>query len=337
MPWTPIHARIHTQLKVTRLLPNDASILMAVSGGQDSLCMARLLLDLQPKWGWRLAVVHCDHRWRADAAENATHVAQLAQQWQVPCWIETAQTPPPSEAAARGWRYGVFATVACTHGYDHVATGHTASDRAETVLHNLVRGSGANGMQALSRQRPLDTEHPDIRVTRPLLQLTRQETGRFCHDLALPVWLDSSNNDLSYRRNRIRQELMPYLRSHFNPKVESTLAQTADILTAEVAYLETQTEELYSQTVERLDRGWRILLARFQTTPLALQRRIARRLLQTALPQQPTFDHIEKLVALAHAPNRTRTDPFPGGLIAWVERDSIELRSQKRPVDSQGR
>ena len=291
--------------------------------------MARLLLDLQPKWGWRLAVVHCDHRWRADAAENAAHVAQLAQQWQIPYWIETAQTPPPSEAAARAWRYGVFATVARAHGFGYVATGHTASDRAETVLYNLVRGSGANGMQALRWQRPLDAEHPDIWVTRPLLQLTRQETGRFCQDLALPIWLDSSNDDLSYRRNRIRQELMPYLRSHFNPNVETALAQTADILPAEVAYIEPQTEELYSQTVERLDGGWRILRVRFQAAPLALQRRIARRLFQTALPQQPTFDHIEKLVALAHAPYRTRTDPFPGGLIAWVERNSIELRSQK--------
>lgn len=288
--------------------------------------MAQLLWDLRPKWGWRLAIIHCDHGWRADAAENAAHVRQLAQQWQIPCFVETAQALPKTEAAARGWRYGVFADVACTHDYPYVVTGHTATDRAETVLYNLLRGSGADGIQALSWQRPLAHDHRDTQVTRPLLQLTRQETGQFCRDLDLPVWYDESNDDLQYRRNRIRQELVPYLRSHFNPRVETTLAQTAEIFTAEVAYLEAQTDRLYDEMIQPLKGGWCIHRALFNQAPLALQRRVARRLLQTALPQQPTFEHIEKLVALASAPNRAKTDPFPGGITAQVEHDQIILR-----------
>ncbi|ESA37623.1 trna -lysidine synthetase [Leptolyngbya sp. Heron Island J] len=326
MPWTPIHARIHTLLKATRLLPQEAAILVAVSGGQDSLCLAQLLLDLGPKWGWRLAIVHCDHGWRADSADNATHVVQLAQQWQLPCFVETAQALPATEAAARSWRYGVFAALAHHHGYDYVATGHTATDRAETVLYNLLRGSGADGIQALSWQRSLSIEHSNIYVTRPLLQLTRQATAAFCRDLGLPVWHDTSNNDWTYRRNRIRHELMPYLRSHFNPKVETTLAQTAEIFTAEVIYLEQQTDQLYHQVIDEYQDSWRIHRSRFQSAPLALQRRVARRLLQTVLPQQPSFDHIEKLVVLADRPNRTQTDPFPGGRIARVEHDWIHLQ-----------
>ena len=81
MAWTHTHARIHTLLKTQVLLPEGVSILMAVSGGQDSLCLAKLLLDLKPKWGWSLAIVHCDHGWRTDSAENAAHVVQLAQQF----------------------------------------------------------------------------------------------------------------------------------------------------------------------------------------------------------------------------------------------------------------
>lgn len=326
MSWTPIHARIHTLLKAKSLLPRDATILVAVSGGQDSLCLVKLLLDLKPKWNWRLAMVHCDHGWRPDSAANAAHVLQLARRWQIPCFVEKAQDLPETEAAARSWRYGVFEQLASSHGYYYVVTGHTATDRAETVIYNLLRGSGADGMQALSWQRPISTDHPDIYVVRPLLQLTRQETEAFCCDLALPVWYDSSNQDLSYRRNRIRRELMPYLRSHFNPKVESTLAQTAEILTAEVIYLEKQTDQLYDQVVEDQKDGWQINRSLFKAAPLALKRRVARRLLQTALPQNPQFEHIEKLVVLADGSNRMQTDPFPGGVIARVENDWIILQ-----------
>ena len=326
MSWTHIHARIHTLLKAKGLLPKQVSILIAVSGGQDSLCLAKLLLDLKPKWDWSLAIVHCDHGWRADSAKNAAHVQQLAQQWQMPCFIETAQALSTTEAAARSWRYQVFANVASAYRYHYVVTGHTATDRAETVLYNLLRGSGADGVQALSWQRPLSPKYAEIYVTRPLLQLTRQETEEFCRDLALPIWHDISNDDLHYRRNRIRHELMPYLRSHFNPKVELTLAQTAEIFTAEVAYLEQQTDRLYGEVVEGKTEGWRIYRATFQAAPLALQRRVARRLLQTVLHQQPTFEHIEKLVAIAGAANQAQTDPFPGGLVARVDYDWITLQ-----------
>ncbi|MEM8809010.1 MAG: tRNA lysidine(34) synthetase TilS, partial [Cyanobacteria bacterium P01_G01_bin.38] len=149
--------------------------------------------------------------------------------------------------------------------------------------------------------------------------LTRQETGAFCEAMALPVWEDSTNADLTYRRNRIRRELMPYLRSHFNPQVERTLAQTAELLTAEVAYLEVQTDQLYANLVQRDGATWQIERTHFRQAPLALQRRLARRVLLEAMPEAPQFDHVEKLVKLAHQPNRSQTDPFPGGITARVE------------------
>lgn len=326
MSWSPIHARIHTLLKSKVLLPKDTTILIAVSGGQDSLCMAKLLLDLRKQWGWQLAIVHCDHGWRSDSAANAAHVMALAHQWQLPYFGEVAQTLRQTEAAARNWRYGVFADLASRHGYHHIVTGHTATDRAETVLYNLLRGSGADGVQALSWRRPVVRADRTIWVTRPLLQLTREETGIFCQDFDLPVWHDSSNDDLHYRRNRIRQELMPYLKSHFNPNAETTLAQTAEIFTAEVTYLEAQTEQLYTHVVTHIENRWCINRPLFAAAPLALQRRMARRLLQTVLPQQPKFDHIEKLVVLMDGPQRSQTDPFPGGWIARVENDQIILQ-----------
>lgn len=203
----------------------------------------QLLLDLQPKWGWQLALAHCDHRWPADAG-IVPHVQHLVQRWALPFHLKTAPAVNTSEAAARTWRYQALIEIAEAQGYQDVVTGHTLSDRAETLLYNLLRGAGADGLQALTWQRPLA---PGLQLVRPLLDVTRTQTFQFCQEQQLPIWEDPYNQDLKYARSRIRQELLPYLQTHFNPQVETALAQTAELLRAEVDYLESAAQELHKQ------------------------------------------------------------------------------------------
>ncbi len=317
--WTPLHARLHRTLKERRLLKKSQSALVAVSGGQDSLCLIKLLLDLQPKWNWNLAIVHCDHRWRSDSEANAKFVEELARSWQLPFFLQTADKIPTSEADAREWRYRCFRAIA-DGNYSAIVTGHTASDRAETFLYNLIRGSGADGLQALSWKRFIS---PDLALIRPLLNITRAETAQFCHDSNLQIWEDSTNQDLTYARNRIRQTLLPYLQTHFNPQVEQNLAQTAELLTAEVEYLEKAAAELREKATDSLG----LNRSRLQSVPLALQRRVIRQHLQQTLTFNPNFEQIEKFVALITAPNRSRTDPFLRGAIAEVQGDWIIIKT----------
>ncbi|MGB3189002.1 MAG: tRNA lysidine(34) synthetase TilS [Limnoraphis sp.] len=331
--WTPLHAQLHRTLKVRQLLPSKQRLLVAVSGGQDSMSLIKLLLDLQPKWGWDLAIAHCDHRWRSDSGANADYIEQLADSWQLSFYRQTAQKIPKTEADARHWRYQVLSEIALTHNYDYVVTGHTKSDRAETLLYNLIRGSGSDGLQALAWKRPIDIEanvnhtNHNIGLVRPMLEILRSQTGQFCQDQQLKIWEDSTNEDLSYARNRIRTELIPYLQTHFNPQTEQALAQTAELLQAEVDYLEQTTEQLYQQAIStELDStGLKINRLILRQAPLALQRRVMRRWLQQILPTSPSFEQIEKLTALICAPNRSQTDPFPGGAIAKVNHQWIEL------------
>ncbi|MGF1516461.1 MAG: tRNA lysidine(34) synthetase TilS [Nodosilinea sp.] len=323
-PWSSTHAAVHRLLRVRPLLPPGAAVLVAVSGGQDSVCLLKLLVDLQPKWGWRLRVVHCDHRWRPDSGANAEFVRGLCDRYQIPCDIAVAEAVTPTEAAARQWRYQVFEQLATEQHCTQVVTGHTASDRAETLLYNLLRGSGTDGLQALAWQRPLAPASP-VTVVRPLLELTRQETADFCRQFELPLWSDATNQDTRYARNRIRLELLPYLREHFNPGVESTLAHTAELLTAEVELLESLAEDLYGVVVSGGGEGgegdggsWRIRRSSLAAAPLALQRRVVRRVLQQVTTAQVSFEQVEKLLALLSAPNGSQSDPFPGGAIAVV-------------------
>ena len=241
----PLHGRLQRTLRQRQLLQRNQRLLVAVSGGQDSLCLLKLLLDLQPKWDWHLGMAHCDHRWQWDVG-NAEHVERIAQSWQVPFYLETAVEITQSEAAARQWRYQVLTEMAQEYGYECILTGHTQSDRAETVLYNLIRGSGADGLQALCWRRQLAA---GIQLVRPLLEVTRAETFQFCHDLHLPIWEDRTNQDFKYARNRIRQELIPYLQTHFNPQVEQSLAQTSELLRAEVEYMEKEAQALLQKAV----------------------------------------------------------------------------------------
>lgn len=334
-PWTLLHARIHQVLRSHPFLPKGARILIAVSGGQDSLCLAQLLIDLQPKWNWSLAIAHCDHRWRDDSAANAMHVQQLAEHWQMPYFQRVASEPLPNEAAARQWRYRMLDEMAAQFDAPVIVTGHTATDRAETLLYNLLRGSGMDGLSALTWKRSLngDNAQDSLRwLVRPLLEVTRQETHQFCCDRNLPIWDDTTNQDTRYARNRIRLDLLPYLADQFNPQVESTLAQTAELLRADVDYLEAQAFALWQQVQNPApnisncpaERGlYRPLL---RDVPLALQRRVMRRFLQAVITTAPTFAHVEKAVALIDAPNRSCTDPFPGGAIATVQQDWIIIQ-----------
>ncbi|MEG3985893.1 tRNA lysidine(34) synthetase TilS [Microcoleus sp. S28C3] len=371
--WTHLHAQLHRTLLQRQILPSHQPLLVAVSGGQDSLCLIKLLLDLQSKWGWSLAIAHCDHRWRSDSEASANHVEQLAQNWGISYYLETASDIPKTEAAARLWRYQALTEIAIVHNYPYIVTGHTASDRAETLLYNLIRGSGADGLSALTWTRPLldsrlpildfrlgnSGENPNSQISadfrlenqnensqskiqnlkskiylvRPLLEITRSQTGQFCQEQKLPIWEDSTNQDLQYTRNRIRSELLPYLETHFNPKAQQALAQTAELLRADVEYLELAARDLLHRAMSpiadnpQVNFQLPVKLNRpiLREAPLALQRRSMRQLLQQILPSAPSFESVEKLTSLIVAPNRSQTDPFPGGAIGRVEHPSIIL------------
>ena len=226
-PWSPHHQRLHLHLlRHPELLPAGASLLLAVSGGQDSMALTVLLADLRRLHHWQLVLWHGDHGWRAEAAQQAGELQAWAHTQKLPFLLDQAGEPPGGEAAARRWRYDCLRRQAAALGIHNVVTGHTASDRAETLLLNLARGSHRRGLVSLKPVRSLNAETgPDrnqaglgdgdrrepIRLVRPLLPFSREDTGRICRELEVPIWEDSSNLDTRFGRNRLRAEVMPVL------------------------------------------------------------------------------------------------------------------------------
>jgi tRNA(Ile)-lysidine synthase len=335
MPWTSLHSQLHQSLIDRQLLPIGANVLIGVSGGQDSLCLGQLLKDLQSRWKWQLAVAHCDHGWLQDVG-IADRVEQVAAKWMLPFHCETTANLPETEAAAREWRYQALVRIAQKTGSTYLVTAHTQTDRAETFLYNLVRGAGADGLCAMNWCRQLT---PTIKLVRPMLEINRTQTGKFCQEYQLPVWEDAYNHDLKYARNRLRQDIIPRLAADLNPQVESHLAHTAELLRADVEYLEALARECYqraiTQGVRFSSRGFanandeqgvkldRVVL---QSIPISLQRRVIRQFLMQSLNKMPNFSQIEATIVLIDAPNRTRTSTFSDGLAAEVYGKWIVVR-----------
>jgi len=240
-PWSPWHQRLHEELLADPdLLPSGSALLIAVSGGQDSMALLGLLRDLQRLHHWNLQIWHGDHGWHQQSKKVASELNTWCQAQQLPFWCDRSEAKQThNEAAARQWRYQKLrdraeklsegkAGVDCCH----VVTGHTASDRAETLLLNLARGCHLAGLSSMRRRRPLEGERAQEKkkhLVRPLLNFSRDETAAICTELRLPIWLDPSNTNPEFSRNRIRQKVLPVLEA-LHPGCSQRMAALAERL-----------------------------------------------------------------------------------------------------------
>ena len=229
LAWSPWHDNLHQRLQQQpKLLPERQPLLLAVSGGQDSMALLVLLQELQRLHHWPLNIWHGDHGWHPGSAVIAADLKSWCQQRDLPVQVDQApQGSTASEASARQWRYSQLQQRAEQLGAD-VVTGHTASDRAETLLLQLARGTDLAGLAALRPVRPLCNNSPNgAQLRRPLLGFSRADTAAMCRDLQVPIWEDPSNESPAFARNRIRAEVLPVL-EQLHPGSSQRMAELAE-------------------------------------------------------------------------------------------------------------
>ena len=202
----------------------DVTVLVAVSGGADSVALLRAVMHLaarHPGPG-RVVAAHFNHRLRATAADDEQFVRQLCAQLNVPLEVGAAARPGEvaAEAAARAARYAYLRTTTERLGARYVAVAHTADDQAETILHRIIRGTGLAGLAGIPCARPLG---PAATLIRPLLNVSRAMVLEYLAALGQDYCRDESNLSPRYTRNRIRHELLPLLAGHYNPAVADAL------------------------------------------------------------------------------------------------------------------
>ncbi len=229
-----------------------AGVLVAFSGGADSVFLLSLLSLLSKDMGFSLSALHVNHHIRgAEAEQDAAFCRSFCEEIGIPFLLadvdvvkEAKRSKRGLEETARTLRYRALIAAADEHGYPFIATAHNATDHAETLLLHLLRGGGSRSLCGISALRG--------RLLRPLLFLSGEEIRRALTEADIPFVIDSTNKDTAYTRNYLRAEVLPLLR-HLSPRLEESLLRLSDAVFADVAYLDKLTEEAMSEA--RLDGG----------------------------------------------------------------------------------
>jgi tRNA(Ile)-lysidine synthase len=312
-------------------------LLVAVSGGADSVCLLHVLKNLQEELNLSIHAAHLDHGLRgAEADADAAYISRLASRLGGPAIIEKRDVMAykqahrlSTEEAAREVRYRFLAETAAATGSNIVAVGHTRDDQVETVLMHLVRGSGTRGLVGL---KPLNNWQPPggqaITVLRPMLDVSRKETEAYCRRHRLAARTDASNLSLSPLRNRIRLELLPLLRE-YNPRVAEAVLRTAAIAADDLTFIDGETERLWKKMADKQQNT--VVLDRdgFGRLPPAVKRSLLRLSIERLIGGLKDIEarHIEAVMEALDKPAGKRLN-LPGGLIFAIEYDRYLLGTE---------
>ncbi|HJS73917.1 MAG TPA: tRNA lysidine(34) synthetase TilS [Vicinamibacteria bacterium] len=317
---------IRTLERYRMVLPGD-SVLIALSGGADSVALTGVLFELRHRLGLSLFLAHLNHGLRAEADDDEAFCRSLSERLSLPFASEKVDVAASARRSKRSLedegrraRYRFLESQAKRFEANRIAVGHTLDDQAETFLLRLLRGSGGRGLAAI---------HPvkDGRIIRPLLESRRAEIVTFLEERGLPFREDRSNADPRFTRNRIRHDELPRLSAVYNPRLTESLARTACLLREDEAWMGAETEVAFAAIASLA--GDEVELARqgLLERPLALQRRLVRAAIERVRGLEGvSHRHVEDVLTLAQGQSG-RELHLPGLL---VERSFDRLRFRER-------
>lgn len=319
----PVVKKVYNALK--QYIPLDSKLVLAVSGGADSMALADGVALLIAEGYCKATVLHVEHGLRGkDALADAELVRSFCAKKGLAFICEHVDVRGlvnveklSTEEAARKLRYQVLAEQAQVLQADFIVTAHHSDDQAETVLLKLLRGTGIEGLSGMQVR--------SGKLLRPLLHLTRSHLEAYCALQNIDYCYDSTNDDLTYTRNRIRQELLPYLEKAFNPSIKKALVQTAEILQEDDACLAMLAQEKFQALANCTDKEVCLDVKQWQKLPAALRKRILRQAYFMAGGKELGYRHTEALDVLCLRRTSGKYLKLPQKMLGSYEHGSLKI------------
>ena len=299
-----IRLKVRKTIEDNGLIKKGDKVLVAVSGGPDSVALLHILAELSGRYDIELAVAHLNHMLRGKEADrDARFVRKMADDLSLPFIIEEVNVKNIAKArkmsieeAAREARYDFYSRAAAKFGAARIATGHTLDDQAETILMRLLKGSGSLGLSGI----PYKRKSGNILVIRPLLDVTRKTIDKYLKKNRVTACIDATNLNIVYFRNKIRNILIPILEKDFNPKIKYVLASMASTFADESSYLAGIAAKKMKHICRMTRGGVELKIKGIAREHAALQRLIVRQVLAYLAGSKKgiTYKHWEAIESL---------------------------------------
>ncbi len=263
-------------IKEYNLIENGDKIVIGVSGGPDSITLLNVLLEIKNEKtiDFNIVVCHVNHMIREEAIKDEEYVVNFCDKYNIECFVKridvenkAKQEKTGTEEAGRTVRYEFFNEILQKTGSNKIATAHNSNDNAETVLMNIIRGSGTTGLKGIEAKRE--------NLIRPLINVSRDEIEEYCKENNLNPRIDKTNFENIYTRNKIRNMLIPYVKENFNPNIIEGINRLSDLSKQENEYLESVTEKQYKEILIKEEQNQIILdLNKFNLQELVIKSRL---------------------------------------------------------------
>ncbi len=322
--------KVRRTLKRHNFLTKGDKVIVALSGGPDSVCLLHILKELAPAYNLSLHIAHVNYQLRGEESlVDEVFVKGVAESFGIPLTIKRVEIAGKGrgnlQEVAREVRYNFLQGLAEEIGFDKIALGHTADDQAETFLIRILRGSGTSGLSGI----PLVREG---RFIRPLLSVSRKEILDYLKQKAIPFREDSTNIKPLYLRNKIRHTLLPLLAREYNKNIAETLSREADILRADEEFLKCYVEGLLPGViVKKKEREIGLSIPALERLHLALKRRTIRRCLEIIKGDLRgiSFSHIDEVIEDILIGETGRRIDLPKGIVFEKNYDTLSILIKK--------
>lgn len=267
--------KILETIKKYNLIEKDDKIVVGVSGGPDSICLLHMLNKIKEKMNFSIYVAHINHMIRKEADEETEYVQKFCNMQGIKCYIKKIDVKKEAEKQKKGTeetgrqiRYEFFDEVLKQTNSNKIATAHNMNDNAETIVMNILRGSGISGLKGIEPIR-------NNKYIRPLINISREEIEQYCEINKLNPKIDKSNNENIYTRNKIRNVIIPYIKKEFNPNFVKTLKRLSELATEENQYLNEITKKEYNKIkIEKKENQIILNLKEFNKLEIVIKRRL---------------------------------------------------------------